>query len=107
MSDFKMNYNTRSDLIGGLADAFSQDNNSDIQIDSRNYIENTGALETIKISDISLTDLRKVRSTIEGYQKKFEGSKDPNQIQLVAHLKIANLCVAEIISIKNKKAMQR
>ncbi len=104
MSDIKMNYNTRSDLIGGLANAFSHENSTDIQIDNGNYIENTGALETIKIGDISLTDLRKVRATIEEYQKKFEGGKDPNRQQLTAHMKIAGLCVSEIISQRNKIA---
>ncbi|MCR5099188.1 MAG: hypothetical protein K6B14_09595 [Lachnospiraceae bacterium] len=102
MSDFKMDYNTKANLIGGLANAFSQETETDLKIDSSNYIENTGALETLKISDISLSDLRKVRGTIEEYQKKFANSKDINQVQLVAHLKIANMCVAEIIRQKNK-----
>ena len=102
MGDFKMDYNTKASLIGGLADAFSQENESDIRIETSNYIENTGALESLKIADISLGDLRKVRSTLETYQKKFENSKEPNQKQLVAHIKIANLCVSEIISQKNK-----
>ncbi len=102
MSDFKMDYNTKASLIGGLANAFSQESESDIKIESGNYIENTGALETLKIADISLGDLRKVRATLETYQKKFENSKDTNQKQLVAHIKIANMCVSEIISQKNK-----
>ncbi len=102
MSDFKMDYSTKASLIGGLADAFSQENEADIKIETSNYIENTGALETLKIADVSLADLRKVRSTLETYQKKFANSKDTNQKQLVAHIKLANLCVAEIISQKNK-----
>ena len=102
MSDFKMDYNTKSSLISGLADAFSQEDSAELKIDSSNYIENTGALESLKVSDISLSDLRKVRSTIEAYQKKYENSKDVNQQQMVAHLKLANICVAEIISQKNK-----
>ena len=102
MSDFKMDYNTKASLIGGLADAFSKESEEGIKIESSNYIENTGALESLKATDISLADLRKVRSTLEGYQKKFANSKDENSKQLVAHIKIANMCVAEIIAQKNR-----
>ena len=102
MSDFKMDYNTKASLIGGLADAFSKESEEGIKIESSNYIENTGALESLKASDISLADLRKVRATLEDYQKKFANSKDENNKQLVAHIRIANMCVAEIIAQKNR-----
>ena len=102
MSDFKMDYNTKASLIGGLADAFSKESEEGIKIESSNYIENTGALESLKATDISLADLRKVRSTLEEYLKKFANSKDENSKQLVAHIKIANMCVAEIIAQKNR-----
>ncbi len=98
-----MDYNTKSSLIGGLADAFSKGGDADVHIDSSNYIENTGALETIKIDNIELATLRKTRSVIDQMIGKYAGSKDPEKAQYAAHLKVAKLCVADAIARKNTK----
>ena len=97
-----MDFNAKYELMKGLADAFTPENNSDIRIDEQNRINDKGGLDAMKVSDISLTDLRKVRAVIEDQEKRFEASSDPNRKALLPHIRIAKLCVDEILSQRNR-----
>ena len=102
MSDFKMDYNTRSNLIGALASEFDKDSGTEFGIETSNYIENTKALDATAMG-LPIETLKKTKSVIEQQEKKYAGSKDVDTVQFMAHLKVAKKCVEEIIAQKSKK----
>ena len=97
-----MNYNTKSDLIAGLASAFYGTENSDVHIDATNYIANTKSIDASAMG-LDLEDLRKTRAVISEYIASFTGSNDMAKAQVISHLNIARKCVDHVISQKLEK----
>ena len=95
-----MDYNTRSSLIGALADSFTE--NKSLQIDSSNYIESTGTIQCGALG-LDVATLEKTKRVIEQQEHEFSKKKDdPMAPQYLMHLRVAKKCVEEIISQRKK-----
>lgn len=91
-----MDYNTRSSLIGALADSFTD--NKSLKIDTSNYIESTGTMQCGALG-LDVGTLTKTKNVIEQHEREFSKKKDdPMAPQYLMHLKVAKKCVEEIIS---------
>jgi hypothetical protein len=95
-----MSGNSRADLIGALADAFTGDN--DFKIDTSNFISDTGAMDCTA-TGLSLDTLQKTKRVIEQHESKYnKNTTDPMSGQYLLHLKVAKKCIDEVISLKTK-----
>ena len=97
-----MDYGTRSSLIGALADEFTKTSN-ELGVEKSNYIENTSTLVSAGVDDLSLETLRKTKQEIIRQTEAAKKSKEATKDQVLAHLKVAELCVDEVIKQKNSK----
>lgn len=96
-----MDYSTRSDLIGALAESFNK--SSATAIETSNYIENTGTMDCSAMG-LDISTLKKTSNVIDQHIALFYGKEtDPEKAQYIMHLKIAKKCVEEIILLKTKK----
>lgn len=98
-----MNSSTRSELIGALANSFN-DSQNDLNIETTNYITDTGSMDCTAMG-LSLDTLEKTRRVIEQHERKYANGKcDLVHKQYLLHLKVAKKCVEEIISIQRKES---
>ena len=95
-----MDYNTRSSLIGALADSFTE--NKSLEIEKSNYIESTGTIQCGALG-LDVATLTKTKNVIEQHEREFAKKKDdPMAPQYLLHLGIAKKCVEEIIAQRRK-----
>ena len=91
-----MDYQTKSNLVNALSDAFTGD--KDLQIETSNYIETTGTMDCNALG-LDLNTLQKTRNVIEQHENKFrKQTNNPMSAQYMMHLKVAKKCVDEIMS---------
>lgn len=95
-----MDYNTRSSLIGALADSFTD--NKSLEIEKSNYIESTGTIQCGALG-LDVATLTKTKNVIEQHIREFSKKKDdPMSPQYIVHLNVAKKCVEEIIAQRRK-----
>ncbi len=92
-----MEYDVRSELIKGLANAVTPDNN----IDTSNYIDSSQTLDCTAMG-ISMDSLEKTKNVIESHERKLAGERNSEAHQYLLHLKIARKCVEEVMARKRE-----
>ena len=97
-----MDYNVKSDLISQLANSFDSGINTDLHVDTSNFVKETVAMDCTAMA-LDVADLRKTKRVIDEQLKRFSASKHPEAPQFMAHLRIADKCISEIINLKTKR----
>ena len=99
MTDIKMDYSTKSDLISQLANKFNGETTDDLKIETSNYIPSTQTMDCSAMG-LDVDTLKKTKRVIEQHEKKFSASSSPESAQYLLHLRVAKKCVEEIIAKK-------
>lgn len=90
-----MTSSTRTDLIKQLAEEM----NSDLNIDTSNYIDSTQSLDCSALG-LSMDSLEKTKNVIEMHERKLVNDRNAEDHQYLLHLKVAKKCVEEIMNQK-------
>ncbi len=94
-----MDYKTKSELIANLADSFYIEENSGVTVSTSHYIPETVSVDTT-LNKVKIGDLKKTKGVIDEHIVKFSNKNDMESAQVISHLRLASLCVGEIISQK-------
>ena len=102
----EMDYNTRANLIGALANQMSTSQSDDLRIDTSNFITDTGAMDCTAMG-LSLDALNKTKNVIELHENKFATNPTEMSAQYLLHLRVAKKCVEEVIQQKQATKVTR
>ena len=95
-----MDYTRKSEIIGALADKFNKPD-TNLNVDVSNYIHDTKTLDCTA-QGLDMTTLEKTVSVINDQIARFNGKRDAQSMQYIAHLIVAKKCVEDVIVRKKK-----